>query len=651
MIGEVYKRVEAEASGEIALGHVAEITRHHRIQASPGIREACRYAVEALKGFGLGAELRVYPASGVEYDWSSLRFLEWQCRDAWLRMVEPREGYLARFQEQKMSVVQRSVSTGGVVRAELVAAGGKGEEAEDYEGLDVAGKLVLVCGDIHRAHQLAVVERGALGLVFDGMFVRPPNLLEGELDDALKYTSFWWTPGDKPGYGWVITPRAGREIRRMLEKGETVKVEGLVDAELAPGSLENAVASIEGAAEGEVVLVGHICHPQPSANDNASGAAAVLEAARVLAKLIGEGRLEKPRRRITFTLVPEMTGTYSYLAEREGELGSMVAALNLDMVGEDQCKTGSVLTIHRTPDSLPSFVNHVAEAVFEEAQKELASFGGEPTTPSFRVKVEEFSAGSDHYIYSDPTVGVPCPMLIQWPDKFYHTSHDTLDKVSPHMLRKAAAIAATYAYTLANLGEEDAPWLAAQVYTREVERLARLTRQLSQLKEENPARAVERLLHKGETAKKALNSITKVAPNSTPIIEPYLEAIDREVKHLTETLERALGKPREEEASNDEGEASELVPVRIHRGPPSLRPWVSRLGPEDREAYWRFTKEHESSRGLETLALYWADGERSIAEISKQVYLERGKTDLDYLKGFFGFLEKMGLIQLKRNKA
>ncbi|HDJ21990.1 MAG TPA: hypothetical protein ENF19_02140 [Candidatus Bathyarchaeota archaeon] len=112
-----------------------------------------------------------------------------------------------------------------------------------------------------------------------------------------------------------------------------------------------------------------------------------------------------------------------------------------------------------------------------------------------------------------------------------------------------------------------------------------------------------------------------------------------------------MGKPREEEASNDEGEASELVPVRIHRGPPSLRPWVSRLGPEDREAYWRVTKEHESSRGLETLALYWADGERSIAEISKQVYLERGKTDLEYLKGFFGFLEKMGLIQLKRNKA
>jgi len=666
MFKDIYKKLEKEVSGSIALGHVAEIAKHHRIQASPGIRDACNYTIQAFKSYGIEAELHSYPANGEDYDWSSLRFKEWSCKDAWLKLVEPEEKYIARFMEEKIHVIQRSISTDGVVEVEVVAPANKGEEATDYEGIDVEGKLVLTNGDVHRVLELAV-ERGALGLIFDGMFVRPPNLLEGELDDALKYTSFWWNPGETLGYGWVLTPRTGRELRKMLGEGRTVKVKGMVDAELYDGYLDNAVATIPGETDEEVVLIGHICHPEPSANDNASGVGAVMEAARAINKLIKDGELAKPKRTIRFTLVPEMSGTYSYLVEREKDIPKIVAALNLDMVGEDQDQTGSVLTVHKTSDSLPSYVNAVIEAIFEEAQKELAAFGSEPRTASFRHTVEEFSSGSDHYIYSDPTVGIACPMMIQWPDKFYHTSADTIDKVSPYSLAKVATIAATYAYFLANAGEKEGPWIASQVISREKTSIIKTVQETldkAATAEMDPREVDkhrdwlrEKLEFDTEVAAEAMRSIKLIAPDIDGTIGPLTSELmtyaDEEYDHAVKVMEDLAMKQGITELPDYEPEAKTLpegaeeVPEKLYRGPVSSRPWVAKLGKEDREALRALDKKHNVTYGGPmTLALYWTDGSRSISEISRMVELESGSTNLAYMVDYFGFMVKMGLVKL-----
>ena len=49
-----------------------------------------------------------------------------------------------------------------------------------------------------------------------------------------------------------------------------------------------------------------------------------------------------------------------------------------------------------------------------------------------------------------------------------------------------------------------------------------------------------------------------------------------------------------------------------------------------------------------TLAMYWTDGVRSLYEISELVRLERGETDLGYLVEWYGYLERMGLVELHR---
>ena len=659
MFKPVLKALEKEISGAIALSHVAQVAKHHRIQASPGIRAACEYAISEFHKMGIDAKLHSYPANGKDFDWTSLRFKEWSCDDAWLKLIEPEAKYLARFAEKKIHVIQRSISTPeGGLTAELIVPRNKGEEPEDYEGIDVNGKVVISNGDVHRINELALVERGAAGIIYDGMFVRT-DLPEGTLDDTLKYTSFWWTPQDTPGLGWVVTPRTGRELRRLVAKGDPVKVQGYIKAELYEGYLDNAVATIPGETDEEVIVIAHICHPEPSANDNASGCGATMEAARAIKKLIDDGVLTKPKRTIRFTLVPEMAGSYSYLAEREKDIPKMIASINLDMVGEDQDQTGSVLVLHKTPDSFPSYINAVSEAIFEEAQKEFKSIGGNPWMATFRHAVGDFSGGSDHYIYTDPTVGIPSVMMIQWPDKFYHTSDDTIDKVSPKSLAKVATIAATFAYFMANVGEKEAPWIASQVASREKQALSKMVQAAidkaavydvdSYKVDEVRDYLKEKIEFDVEVGIKALKSIKRIAPGCESTINPLISNLmaeaEKEYDHAMKILEDLAEKqgitefPDNEPEVKDEPKGADLVPVRLYRGPLSTRPWMRSLSPEDQEALRQLNKKHSITHGgPSTQALYWTDGSRSISEISKLVELETGSTNLPYLVEYYGLL-------------
>ncbi|MHC4690142.1 MAG: DUF4910 domain-containing protein [Planctomycetota bacterium] len=681
MFKRVLDELEREVSGEISFGFVSEISRHHRIQASPGIRDAVNYAVETMGGFGLDVEVDEYPADGESYSWSSLHFKEWVCRDAELRLVTP-EGearFLARWSEAKLSVIQRSYPTpAGGVEAEVVVLD-NGEEEGDYKGLDVEGKLVLTRGDLGRVHELAVERRGAVGIVFDGTWVRPPALVEGELDDALRYTSFWWAGDEKACFGFVLTPRTGRWLRALIEekrkKSETVRLFARIDSEVYEGSIENAVFSVPGETDEEVVVVGHICHPQPSANDNASGSGAAMEAARALGKLISGGKLDVPRRSIKFTLVPEMAGTYNYLARREGEIPGMVAALNLDMVGERQEVTGGPLIVEKTPEALPSFVNSLMEAIYEEARGEAVNLGGSAKYPLFMYAVTPFSGGSDHYVYSDPSVGVGCPMIIQWPDKFWHTSYDTLDKVDPAMLRRVALMTATYAYFIASAGPEEAVWLVHEVAVRERGRFASrvqelVTRAFNEADAgEDPGREVALALRRlkrlvpylyGRMAL-AVGSVGRLAGGDEGYAAAEAGVLTDLERFVRSERRRAEGELRSWAGVRGllplpsvrggrrrklEAEASGMVVRRLFRGPVSVRPWVRRLSGEDREAWWRLGRDHRDSRLLGTLALYWCDGVRSLLEVSGLVELEAGRTDLVYLVEYFRLLERMGLVGL-----
>jgi aminopeptidase-like protein len=135
--------------------------------------------------------------------------------------------------------------------------------------------------------------------------------------------------------------------QREREGKPPVKVRAKVTSRFWDGELNVVSAVIRGQTDEEVVVVAHLCHPQWSANDNASGAATVLEVARTLQGLISEGRLDKPHRGIRFLLVPEISGTQAYLASNEDQIPRMIAGLNLDMVGENQDLCGGRRPVSR----------------------------------------------------------------------------------------------------------------------------------------------------------------------------------------------------------------------------------------------------------------------------------------------------------------
>jgi aminopeptidase YwaD len=662
-------------SGDAAWQAVCDISRFHRIQASPGYRQAAQWVHGCLVEAGLQAGILAYPADEATQFWTWSSFQEWDCSEATLHLVKPQEEsrLLADFRGSPISLIQRSASFEGEADVVLLE---DGEEEAEYEGLELEGKVVLTRGDLRRVWELAVQKRGAVGMLFDGMRVVRPVRPEGDLADVRQYTSFWWQPGDTRCFGFVLTPRQGREARQLLKKAETpVRVQARVVSRLYDGAFEVVSATISGERPEEILVVAHLCHPQPSANDNASGAAAALEAARTLQLLIGKGELLPPKRTIRFLWLPEMIGTVAYLSEHETELSTLLAGINLDMVGEDQGQTGSAWLLERPPDAASSFAPELLARLRDllpdvKGMTDVApSHTGLGGYPLYRQAEVPFSGGSDHYILSDPAVGVPTPMLIQWPDRFYHTSADTPDRTDPQSLARAGALAGAYAYWLANAGTEEATWLGYEMVARFKARLvecaqAAVTEALgqdnSQVLSEAIAYLDRRLAYLSGRQEAALASLSRVAPTECLVADLAAEvqrAAKRELAwakgivdlRLANLPAEALPDLPRPERSAVELEAARLVPRRLVRGPVALNAHLVRLSEEDREAWRQLAKSRKdgSHHTLTPLALYWADGSRSVLGITDLVELETGKRDIDLLLAYFRLLETLGFVRFE----
>ena len=673
MLKDSFATIRKAYSGPAAKDDVAAIILHHRIQASPGYRAAAEYVLRGLKNAGLDAHIETFPANDKTKFWASPSFQEWDATAGTLHLVEPADQArkLTDSRELKISLIQRSIPFDGEAEVVLLE---DGLEETEYEGLDLTGKIVLTRGDVDRVRQRAVEKHGALGIIFDGMREARPVRQALDLPDARQYTSFWWRggPDEKKCFGFVLSPRQGEwlrgVIRQQVKDGKPpVKVRAHVDSRLYDGTMEVVTALIPGKADEEVVVVAHLCHPQPSANDNASGAAAALEAARTLACLIADGDLPQPQRGIRFLWLPEMIGSYAYLASHKDAIPRMVTGVNLDMVGQDQSQTGASFLIERPPDAMSSFAPDLMERLREELFDDAPSHTGLGGYPLFRHATTSFSGGSDHYIFSDPTVGVPMPMLIQWPDKFYHTSADTLDKVDPAMLARAGTLAAAYAFFVADAAGEEATWLAHEMQARFQMRLARLAQtQITTMWDSEAPAASKEALNKLERLvayavdryKDALATLVRLWAGIGPLAEVLGEeavqlaqmALDR-ARHAAGDRIRVLGadglSEPPEEPDEWEQKAANMTPRRLYRGPGGLRAAMRELSAEERAAVMILVQSRKAGgHTLPVLAEYWADGHRSALEIIDLVEMESGIRDAELIVKCFELLHQAGLVEL-----
>ena len=452
-----------ELSGEIAWHHVREISQYHRIQASPMMRESAEYVLAQLQAYGLNdAVIESFPSDGRRSYLTQLSPVPWTIEEAELWMISPRRKRLARFSEIANSLVTLSTSAdeeGGLIDA------GTGLDPAFYDSTDVRGKIVLASGYGGNVHRLAVLRHGALGVVCWND--RP------ELPDQVRYTGMWPKAGERERirWGFNISYRTARELREMLAGGEEVRLHATItNGILQDGTLDGVTATITGGRypHQEIILMAHLDHPKPSANDNASGSAALLDIARAFQSMIADGRLPRPDRTIRFLWIAEMHGTAAWL-DAHPEVGERTCfGLNLDMVGTPADL--SVLQVIQNPASTSSILDEVVAAAAEwVGNTSIHEPRGSSAPLNYRVR--PYSAGSDHYLFIDGAIGVPSIMLNTWPDPYYHSSEDTPDRVDPTTLKRSELIAAATAWSLATLNPYEADDLLEVQVAGALERL------------------------------------------------------------------------------------------------------------------------------------------------------------------------------------
>ena len=424
-------------------------------------------------------------------------------------------------------------------------------------------------------------------------------------------------------------------------------------------------------------LIAHLCHPKPSANDNASGSGLLLEIARTIQTLIETNKIKRPARTIRFFWVPETMGTVAYLVAHEDMRKKLVAGINLDMVGQDQELCKSTLSLDRTPESLPSYLNDYVFSLIEESIKmfdKQTTFGPSST---FRYRTTVFSGGSDHAEFASHPINVPCVMLLQWPDLFYHTSMDTMDKVSEDTLARVGWITTVAVLTLANADVETAYFLAnltaAKANTRTEmivqeaidelfknkqdtkfkSKLADLSKQLSKTiqhyrnklehliwREQQAVKSVERL-----GANPELNALTKnlgkdIANNA----EKAATKLEQTLNFICKTS--SIKTPAQPKETQAETQLKKLVPKRLFKGTLDSGALEKALG--EKESEW--LQELENRREFDKKAaeiVNFMDGKRSGFDILKAVSAEYSETDPEHVLRYLKDLEKTKYITLK----
>jgi len=243
--------------------HLEHLATLERVSGTPGEEAAAYYIQERLRDYGVTAKVH-------EFD----SFLSYT-QDADLQVLSPEQKSL-----HCRSVAFSAPTPGDGTQGELVYVGSG--SPEDYQGLDVRGKIVVADGE-GSPHKVKDAEgRGAAATIF----------VSGE-DVIHEFTAnpIWGTPtptsiGTLPKIPALAITRGDGEYLKNLSGQQTVTVRVAGEAWMGWKKVWLPVGTIEAGADHEeyVLVGGHLDSWYFGVTDNATGNACCLELARVLAK-------------------------------------------------------------------------------------------------------------------------------------------------------------------------------------------------------------------------------------------------------------------------------------------------------------------------------------------------------------------------------
>ncbi|MDI5962330.1 DUF4910 domain-containing protein [Streptantibioticus silvisoli] len=526
--------VHRDLDTDLAMSQLRRLTGWDRYQGSAGLSAAAGYVAEQAERAGLtGVEIMTFPADGRTSWWTFTAPTSWTPRSARLSPADPAGPPLVDYPGQPYTLAANSAAT-APVEAPLTLAG--------------------------RAHW----PPGSVILLDPGVLPDPELFARMRRDRARGFCVC--THPDRPDQAGrlELAPGSGlfafsvpARTHAALSRARRV----LVHVELDPAPHPMPVVTARtptGDGDAELLLGAHLCHPAPSANDNGSGVVAALAAGRVLARR----RLRRP---VRLLWAPEFTGTAAYLHHTGRR---PIAAVNLDMVGEDQRLCGGPLIVERSPEHLPHFLNALVDACVRALPPQARSYSGAVGCDTWAWRSTPFVGASDHAILADRAIGVPAVQLGHWPDRFNHSGADTLDKVDPAEIRRAAAIAAAALAAAAGADTACAHHLAAIVTRWTAHRMTACL-------PPHPAGAdpADRLSRRWQFGRDALPTLTALGADAT-VLAAHAELLAGLHTTLAASVEQHPGPPR-----GPRGPALS----RTWPGPFNLRAFMAAVPADDRD--------------------------------------------------------------------
>ena len=645
--------LEGALSGERALDSATQLTRFYRSPGASGYHRATDFVADLFRANGLDRVwVEKYPLDGSTKYMNVTMPLAWEPVDAELRVGSPTGRLLVSYEDSPSCLPWWTPPTPeGGATLELVDVG-TGERPEDYEGRDVEGKAVLIRGTTRpsgfgHAATLAM-ERGAAGIITDYLLYHTePFRTRESLPDPVQLLRM---PSNLPSaWALAVNYHAAEHLASLARQGP-VQVWADIQARTFEGEAQNLFADITGTDEdGQIVqFVAHsTAGTKPGANC-ASGPALMAEMGRVMAHLISSGRIPRPRRTIRFLVNVEGHGTKHYVHNHREEIERTIVSIALDSVGHDQRKSKSALLFYHSPDSLPTFVNDYYVGLMESTPKETRwVFSEGDRIPLVNFTDLPYTPWSDNHYY--PAFGVPSPLLMSWPDLYFHTDRLTADNLDPMVFRRCGITTALAALELAYAGPSEAQSIMREVGNRSQFRLARIALEAQGGADE--ARVRRRLTILAERDRQAVESTLVLATGEERRRHPELEATSAQVqREIAERLEQTLGWLGEGEPAPDDFPLGEAVPRRlVERDAPGI----------SGTPYWDLVRMAEEMHARDPNMRYdslriigdeiwnFADGRRSVNDIADAVGAEFD-FDLEprHVLALFQGLARQGFVKL-----
>ena len=451
-ISSMIRFLQKEIDGNRAIADIRSMTAWNRTPGSSGYRSAAEYVAKTLNEAGLqDVAIHSFPMDGhSEYrGWAADP--AWDVARAEIKMVIPIERQLANWANEPIAVHQGSWATpeDGVL-AQLINVG-EGLSLSDYEGKSIRGCVVLSSGPTQQVYEEAVIKRDAMGILSHHMPWQCPEVdrTPAQLPDLVSQGKLRVRLDDKVrGFAFSISYQQATELKGFMDQGD-VTVECSISGGPKAGNLDVVSGLILGTEhpEKEFIVVGHLCHPSPGANDNASGVGLGLELARCLASTQCQDILGVPQYSIRFLFGPEIIGPLAYLSGDQVHVDHLIGGVNIDMVGTSQSITRSPLLLENTPWSLPTYAFDLANLLLSR---------GNPSEKDgqWAHKPVPFEGGSDNIVFNDSVIGAPMVGFGYRADPCYHSNLDVWTNMDADVLANVGLAAGGLAWAAAWMDEQ-----------------------------------------------------------------------------------------------------------------------------------------------------------------------------------------------------